>query len=275
MRKELTIAQNELIENLMSDKDAFDAFVYTPWREALTELERRRENAVINSYLETLPEEIPERMKNHQSLVLFRNVATPNYEMYRFMACVDTLTQLQPLIFEYRKDKFNNRNDLKFALGKLRLHKKMNEKGKGIFEYARILDVNTSNNKALDTIVTHWKQNLVEFHHEIFLKSFPQMEGSIVDLSDWLKSTGDTASNYYDSFLALFLNKGILLENFLTKKNESEFTKKVILPALIHIQEQTGFKPLIIALDPPTMEGDDFWLSYPSRYAEDIDNKIK
>jgi hypothetical protein len=132
-------------------------------------------------------------MRGKKSIVLFRHVATSNYEINRFAMIADTFPDFQPLILEYTDDKFNDRNEWKYYLGKLRFHKGVNHKGESIFEHVNIINFNESNNKPISSLQTHWGERLVDFHHHLFHTSFPQLQGNTYDLSDWLHQIGPNA----------------------------------------------------------------------------------
>jgi hypothetical protein len=92
------------------------------------------------------------------------------------------------------------------------------------------------------------------------------MHGNVYDMSDWLhKNINSKAASWYKKFLSLFLKDAILFENFMTSKYDIELTKKVVLPAILEIEQETGLRPIIVALEPTDIEGNEFWMSYPSR----------
>ncbi len=265
------------IEFLCDNHDEFDKFIYTPIEDAIKELDSRQNNQKLEEYTKSIiGVDIPEILKNNRSMVLFRHVATLNYEIRRFFICADALDDLHPVIFEYTADKFNNRNEWKFSLGKILINNGLNKKREQMFECKNIIDVNSSNNMPIKSINTKWGQPLVSFHHEIFNKGFPHLKYDInvFDLSDWLEKFGPAAKDYYKSFFTLFLKNGVLFENFLLNKEELPFTKTVVLPAILEIIKETGVKPLIVALEPTNIESDKFWLSHPQHEKEFIDGKM-
>ena len=264
------------IEGVLSDHNAFNSLIYTPWDEALRELERREHDPALDAYLtQLLPRGIPESMRGKKSMVLFRHIATSNYEIHRFIAAADSLDALQPLVLEYVEDKFNDRNEGKYFLGKLSFHKGVNKKGESIWETVRVIDFNGSNNKPISAVTTVWGESLVEFHHELFRKSFPQHANCMADISGWLREFGPAAKDYYKQFLALFLRSGILFENFFIDEKEFGFTKEIILPAITEIMRDSGLKPLIVALAPTEIEGDQFWHAHPYTQKAAVDEKMR
>lgn len=255
------------IESLLSNRDQFDAYVYTNWREALEVLEMRQSDDSIDSYLqEILPNGVPEVLRNNVSMVHFRQLVTPNYETHRFMTCVDVISQLKPVVFELTSDKFADVNPLKRALGKLPLHKKKNRNGDSIIEYQTVVDMSKCNGKSLSNIPTFCGMNLNVFHKQFFLARFPGMKDNVFDLSSWVESCNGGQSHWYKCFLSFFLKHAILFENFLTSDEDIKHTRDVFLPVFIELEKATGHKPLIVALEPTDVEGDSFWYSYPYEY---------
>jgi hypothetical protein len=267
---------NNTIEKLVAVREKFDEFVYMPIDKAIAELNIRQTDKKLEEYTnKILNGDVPEILKDQRNMILFRHIATPNHEVRRFLIAADGLEVLNPVIFEYVADKFNNRNDWKYSLGNIFLSKGLNKKHEQIIECKNIIDFNESNNKPIHSIKTKWGQSLVDFHHEIFTNDFPHLKNNISDLSAWLHGFGEHAKDYYKPFLTLFLKHGILFENFMLCGKELSFTKEIILPALMEIIEETGVRPLIVNLEPTEIEGERFWLSHPQHAKEFIERKLK
>jgi hypothetical protein len=132
-----------------------------------------------------------------------------------------------------------------------------------------------ANGRRISELKTLWGEGFVEFHHEFLHERFPHLRDKHVDISSWLKESGSGAKDYYQKFFTLFLKDGILFENFLLDKKELNFTKEIVLPAIINIEKATGKKPLIVALEPTKHEGDKFWNSYPPNTIDFVNNKLK
>ncbi len=270
-----SVDTSETVRHLINNKKDLDSSVYTPWRRAIEEIDKRRADSTLKSYVnKSLARGIPDIMRDKKSIILFRHVATPNYEINRFMACADTFSDFQALILEYTEDQFNDRNQGKYFLGKLRFQKGLNKNNQPISENVNIINFNESNNKPISTVPTKWGQSLVDFHHEMFNERFKDFSKCVCDLSSWLHSYGMTGKNYYKPFLTLFLRDAILFENFFVNDKELNFTESVILPAFCEIEKECGFKPLIVTLAPTEIEADDFWYSYPYYLKKFIDKKI-
>jgi hypothetical protein len=257
--------QGSEFDELMMDKEAFENYLYTHWEDAVEELRKRKDDAKLQAYVDSLlPNGVPPAMEAGDCMGLFRHFATSNYEVRRFLIVADSLAHLKPLLLGYSADKFNDRNEWKHMAGKLCFFKGCNKKREWLFESENIINFNTSHNLPLTEVPTLWGESLVEFHRRLFLKNYPQHEDAIQDLSIWLRSFGPTAKDYYKPFFALFLRHGILFENFLpTSAKESGFTRDVILPAFRELERESGYRPLIVTLDPSSLEGHKFWLSHP------------
>lgn len=229
-------------------------------------LKEREGNEKLERYVASqFPEGVPKYVMGDPVMVYFRNLATPNFETYRFMICADVLNELRPLIFEYSADKFADINEFKRALGKMLFYKRLNKNLEPIITHKTIIDMSKWNGKRINEIVTLDGQSLVEFHHKLFYERFPEMYGSVHDVSDWLTASGViTAKEWYKKFLSLFLTHGALFENFMTSDTDLELTRDAVLPAIIEIEKECGYRPLIVALEPTHIEGDAFWHSYPS-----------
>lgn len=254
----------------------FDVSVYTPLNEAIAEYERRRDNPDLARYVDQkLPHGLPEILRGKPSIVLVRHIATPNYETRRFIAIADALgSRFQAFILEYIADQFHSQNDLKLSLGRLRLHRGKNRNNEDMYEQRTIIDVNGSNAKPLSMIRTHWGELLTDFHHGLLADYAPAWADRVVDISTWFAANGPRAKDYYKAFLTLFLKDAILFENFLVDGKESAFTHTVVLPALSAIRSDTGYKPLIVALEPTYNASDSYWVSHPSELKSFLQQKM-
>lgn len=245
------------IDFLVSNHKAFDAFVYTPVREALCELKKRWEDKSI-----IIDVDIPLCLKDGFKAIHYVSLVSPNYQIRKYIN-VAKVSNLEPIILEQRKDKFTSNNEWKHSLGQLRFYSKVNKKGEAIIEHVTIIDFPQYDGKPIPDVLTVWGQSLIGFHHELFFKTFPSLTGNIHDISDWVQKFGDTPREYYSAFLFLLIKHGIQFENFMIDEKELWFTREIFLPAFIEVYRKTGLKPLIVALEPTDIEGEEFWVSYP------------
>ncbi len=258
----------DLIEELVSDRQKFNDYLYTPVNDAILELEKRSKDLSIKTV-----SCVPKIFENSFKAVLHRQLVTPNYEVLRFVSIADGM-DLDPLFFEYTEDKFVTENEWKYSLGCQSFYMGHGKKGGIKLKNLKVIDFNASNGKKISEVKTLWSQTLPDFHHELFLTRFPNFGKNLFDGSSWYKDNGGNAKGYYKPFLSLFIKHGILFENFLLDYKELSFTKEVFLPAFLEIAEETGLKPLIVALEPTEIEEDIFWLCHPSPVIDCVE-KIK
>ncbi len=263
-------------ESLLTDYELYNSFIYTDLDTAVQELAARKNDAALAAYVDkVIPGGPPDILRERACGVLFRHMATPNFEAQRFWKLASAVPELHPVILEYSKDMFTNRNGWKFAIAKLCFDKGLNKLREGIVQYQTIIDINAANFKPIRSVETHWGENLFAFHHRFFKECMKDFAGEHVDISDWLASIGPSARDYYKTFLALFLRDGILFEYFLLKGEEEPFTKEIILPSLLDLERESGYKPLIVRLQPRESEGSSYWLSYPFVYKQFLDESAK
>ncbi|NVN96741.1 hypothetical protein HXX01_00615 [Candidatus Nomurabacteria bacterium] len=259
---------NEIdINKIMQDKKLFNEVVYTSLSDAIKILEKRQKDKnLIKKIDKILNNSIPEPLKTiNKNGVIFRQVATPNFEARWFME----LTKdhgLKTNFFEYHSDKFTPNNCYKHSLGQLIIHKNKKDKNGGdIGKRITIVDFNKFNGKKIKDVQTFWGDSLISFHKKLFDKySNKEEDLNFYDASDWFMENGDDAINYYTHLLLLFIYHGILFENFLFVDTEGEFTRNILLPAFKEAVALAGAKPLIVPIPPmdPEIEEDIHWHSY-------------
>ncbi|HEY9480806.1 MAG TPA: hypothetical protein VIR98_01065 [Candidatus Paceibacterota bacterium] len=264
------------IEKLISDREAFNAFIYTPLDKAIEELRSRNADESLGARMrDSVAIRIPEPLSDGPKAVLFRQVTTPNYELRRFVSIADAVCGLQPLFWEYRKDKFTSNNDVKKALGKLSFFFGKGKKGGSKIERLNVIDFNSYNGKKIDEVKTLWGQPLVDFHRELFENTYPKLDTAVFyDASDWFATSGGAAKGYYENFLSLFVKHAVLFENFMLDMKEVGFTREIFLPAFLRIMKATGVKPLIVALEPTDIEGEEFWMCHPHTSLDYVKKKL-
>ncbi len=246
---------------------AFDAEVYTQVEDAVTEVRKR--------YLDT---ELKKRVTEYIGLdtlskipyilhepvgVSFRHVATPNFENSRFISFTQNAS-MRPVFFEYFDDKFTSNNPAKHMLGKCHVYCGTGKNGGEKIEHHTIIDFNASNGKLIRDVHTIDGKTLIDFHHKIFLRLYPEFAPSLFDASAVFADWGDSAQLYYKKFLALFICFGVLVETFTPEDAvERPFIDNVFLPAFTEVQAEFGLKPLIVRLLPAEDAADHFWYYYP------------
>jgi hypothetical protein len=265
------------IDTLLRDRAHFRSFIYTPLAEAIVQLNERRKDALLREKVHRfLSHDLPEPFATGPRLTLLRYVNTPNREVSHFLAIAKRHGNLPPLLCEYPQDKFVPSNTSKRFLGKIAFSSRAQPNDANPIWRVPIIDIQKGQNSAFADITTLWNQPLVAFHHDLFQRVLPdERRDHWYDISAWYRRHGPTAKQYYADALALFVRDGILFENFVVhQKEEAAFFRNIVLPAFREVQQATGRKPLIVALEPPETEGDISWLCYPCSMKAFVETKL-
>ncbi|OGI88526.1 hypothetical protein A2995_00010 [Candidatus Nomurabacteria bacterium RIFCSPLOWO2_01_FULL_33_24] len=245
---------------IMSDRNLFNQIVYTPLSDAIKLFnERQKDPKLMAKVKKLLNRNIPKVFKDKKCGIMARQLATPNYENRRFISLVKE-NGLHPVFIEYFDDKFTSNNKYKHSLGQLHIQNKIDKNGKECVEKITIIDFNKSNGKKLKDIKTLWGESLIDFHKKLF-DLYNINDVSFLNEIDWYEKKNEKPIDFYVNFFLLITCFGILFENFLALKGDTEakFTKDVVLPALEKVINLTGVKPLIVPLEPIDIETDNFW----------------
>lgn len=265
------------IEELISDRQKFNDLVYTSLGSAITAFDERQSDKQLADYLEKeLRLSVPAALTKGKTAVLARPIASPNYEMRRFVSIVEAIEGFCPVVWEYLDSKFTPQNDCKYYLARMPFYFGHGKKGGLKLNYLNIIDIDGHNGKKISEIKTHCGKHFKDFHHEILDHTYKDKKIIVnaFDASSWYDAFGSKACVYYKHYLALFLKDAILFENFMLDVKEVEFTREIFLPAFLELVEETGKKPLIVALEPTETEGDNFWMSYPGEIMELVQKKL-
>lgn len=250
----------------------FREFVYTDAQEALRILEKRRADQALATLISSeLKGDIPDPLTRGPRSILFRQIATPNFETRLFLERVAEEQAPAPLLWEYIRDKFTNHNEYKHSLCKMLFWSGQGKKGGHKIARKTIIDFNKNNGLKLQDIVTLSGERLTAFHHWLFGATYHTLsEDSFFDASLWFSKHGKRANNYYEPFIMLFVRDAILFENFLLTKQEKIFTQKIFLPAFLKAYRKTGHKPLIVPLVPLESEENTLWYAHPAESADPV-----
>lgn len=239
---------------------------YTPVEEAKKEIWRRWNDKDLRKKVEKfLEKDVPEVFKGEPKAVLFRYIATPDFEHTRAKQVAEKLG-MDLIYLEFVRDKFCTINPDKRGLGRLNFFHGRNINGECMITKKNIFDLAKNDGKPFNEIKTFWDEPLVDFHHRLFEPYFKKTE--VYDVSQFAKRHGSKAINTYPYFLALFVCFGVLVETLSINysKDEEEFARKIVIPALNKIRDEFGVKPLIVRHLNGTddeLEKDDLWVCYP------------
>ena len=258
-----TFLANSQTNSTPINRAEFEKEVYMTIEEAVHEISKREQDKDLDRKIEQFFEEnkeLDKALPPNKNVVLFRQIATPNFEISRFLIAADSLG-LNPVFFEYTEDKFVSKNEMKKFYGKIPFHFGFGKNSSDIIEYKNIINFVTEDGKPLNAVKTLWGESLVDFHHSLFKNNYSHVNKQMFhDGSNWLKKAGGSAGKYYYPFLSLFTKNNILFENFMLEdKNEREFIEKIFLPAFRFVRDFFGVRPIIVALEPTEIESNMFW----------------
>lgn len=272
--KESTLAHPEL--HTLTGVIRFDAFdhLYTELRVALQELKKRRRIPALKKVTrEELGPAAKDLLKEFSEprAIFFRQVATPTHETLHFLQAAKKMN-LRPLILEYHDDKFvSAENRTKRLLGKMPLYQYKGSDGRHMVKYETVCDFNTVIGKKFREVQCLNGEKLIPFHHRLFKKITGRNPAAYsIDASEWFKSNGGVAHDYYEKILTLLIRDGILFENFMPFRSETVFTKNIVSPAFEKLGNAYGVKPLIVRLLPEDEELRLYWDSYPREIAKHL-----
>lgn len=247
--------------------------MYTPLETAVEELKnRRRRFAGRTPGRDWLPASVPERSQGHA--LLFRHVATPSLEMFRFLDLVDG-TDLMPVITEFSEDKYVTQNPLKRALARMGFQQGYNCHGQPLVEFVNVLNDNQQG-RSLGDLQTFWGQCLFDFHHELLAHALNGGRHPVIfDCSPQHAHVDGTASAYYREFLLRnCLADCILFDDFLLEGKELSFTRDVVIPAFEAVTAEFGFKPLIVRLSSSEEEDSPHWFWYSGELKSFVQKRL-
>jgi hypothetical protein len=244
--------------------------IYTSLGEAEIEIKRRNKDLVLKKKLddfwgENKPDFIYDKKPRS---VLSKSIMTPNLEFKYFMD-ISKEIGLDICLWEYNKGKFVGKNQEKRHLGKMFFYHGHGKKNGNKIDHTNILDFSKEEGKKMFDVNTLCGKKLVDFHHDILEKVFPNKNFNIKDISEWFDKTRYMDA-YYLYYLSLFIRDNILFENFFFdgEKEETKFTCDNFLPSFKKAIEIFGCKPLIVPLLPQEHEKSHFWLSYDEKIKE-------
>lgn len=241
--------------------------MYTPLEEAKEEVWKRWNNADLRRRVVAFAADLPEVLIKEPKAIIFRQLATPNFELLRFSELAQELA-LIPLCLEYKSDKFCTRNLDKVLLGKMVFHNGTGKNGGNKTVSTKVINFGDNDMKCFKEIKTLWDEEFIAFHHRIIFQSLDHIQCK--DNTDWFKKMGPKPSTYYHYFLSFFICHGILFENFLLEGDEGKFTREIAWPAIRKVTDHFGLKPLIVRLRPEESEADPYWCWYPGHLEAEV-----
>lgn len=241
--------------------------IYTSPEEAARIIKERWDKQDLKEKAEQLigRDNLPDYFFSQPHAISIEDLASPNLSCISFRDAAKKM-DLEPLHFEYLDDLFVTTNLDKSALAKMMFYHGRDDKGDMITSVERVIDLSgKEEKKKIKDISTLWGENFADFHHRIFLDTFPNAK--IFDGTDWYKSKGERAIEYYKYVFAMGICHGVLFEVFFDNGYEEKFTEEVALPAFEFARDYFGVKPLVSPIIPlksiPDSIAGRYWWCYP------------
>lgn len=241
--------------------------MYTSLKEAKEETWKRWNDADLRRRVIAFAADLPEFLLKEPKAIMFRQLATPNFELLRFSKLAQEVA-LKPLCLEYKSDKFCTRNPDKVLLGKMIFHNGSGKNGGIKTVSTKVIDFEYNDMKSFKEMKTVWEEDFIAFHHRIISNSLAHI--LYKDNTAWFRKMGPKPSVYYHHFLSFFICHGILFENFLDEGDEGKFTREIVWPAIRKVTAHFGLKPLIVRLLPEESEADPYWCWYPGHLEGEV-----
>lgn len=196
--------------------------------------------------------------------ILFRQVATPNYELRRFLR-VCRRQGFDPVILRYHADKMSCHNLFKRSLIHPMFVKGVGKGGKPYFIKRPLLRIDAVDNHPM-TEITLAGRSMPEFHDNLLRDALEGLDIRTIDGSDWFGSYSRGARDYYIEIF-LGLTAGLFLfEDFITDFKEQRFFGEVVRPAYEEASRMLGKSPAIVPLCPNRRMVSPLWYAYPESY---------
>lgn len=201
--------------------------------------------------------------------LLFRQVATPNYELISFVRRARR-HGFEPVVVEHALDRFSVHNAAKRALVTLPVVVGLDCRGRAILRRQNLVEHNSADGRPLGGIVLRTGESLTGFHrrklHEVMGRAAPRR----VELGDLVASAADGAAAYYGDVFRLLGGRVALFEDFVTDAQTARFFERIVRPAYDQAVLDLGRRPQITRLMNGRRASSPLWNAYPPVMAGDL-----
>lgn len=221
----------------------------------------RRLMREVLSFSKPQPRALP--LLRSRPLLLFRALATPNFETLRFLGLARRVGR-PPLILELRDDWFTPTVNLsKRRLGKLRIYRTADSAGAGATRSVSVVSFNEHGRQRISDLRCGDGTPFIDMHHDMLSAvAGDELSGRVIDIKSLCHSDGPRS--HYERVFALCTCFGVLAETFSLSGPEGAFTAEVVLPAFEATVARFGARPAVTELLPDGSATDPHWESYPA-----------
>ena len=196
--------------------------------------------------------------------ILFRQVATPNYEFRHFLRlCIRH--GYSPVILEYHNDRMSCKNPYKRSLVAPIFVERVNRNGGPIFRRQQLTNVERIEQLRLSQ-VTVAGLRLHDFHGLLLKIALPGDSFRSIEASEILGRYPNGARDYYVDVFSALTGDLMLVEDFVTDFAEARFYADVVRPAFDSACSIIGQRPLVRRLCDNRRVVSPLWYAYPASY---------
>jgi hypothetical protein len=196
--------------------------------------------------------------------ILFRQVATPNYELRRFLR-VCRRQGFEPVILRYHADKMSCHNQFKRSLVHPMFVKGVGKGGKPYFVKRHLLRIDTVDNLPMREIRISGK-SLPDFHDCLLREALAGVDVRTIEGSDWFGKYQRGARDYYVDIFTGLTDGSVLFEDFISDSEEARFFSEVVRPAFLEASRLIKKPPAVVPLCPNRRMESALWYAYPESY---------
>jgi hypothetical protein len=196
--------------------------------------------------------------------ILFRQVATPNYELRHFLrGC--RRHGFEPVILRYHADRMSCHNQFKRSLVHPMFVKGLGRNGSPYFVKRPLLRIDAVDNTPLREIGLAGT-DLPDFHDRLLREVLPEMTVRTVEASGWFGQYARGARDYYVDLFCGLTNGLVLFEDFISDGQEARFFADIVRPAFDEACRRLGHSPSVVPLCANRRMVSPLWYAYPESY---------
>lgn len=196
--------------------------------------------------------------------ILFRQIATPNYELRRFLRLC-ARSGHDPVILQYHSDRMSCHNPFKRSLVAPMFLEGISRNGQPFFRRQHLVNVETVEQLRLCDVTVAGRA-LPELHAALLRLALPDHSFQTVDGSRILGGYPRGAKDYYVDLFAALTGDLMLYEDFVTDTTEAAFFQQIVRPAFEAACTILGQRPMVRRLCDNRRMASPLWYAYPARY---------
>lgn len=196
--------------------------------------------------------------------ILFRQIATPNYELRRFLRLC-ARSDYAPVILQYHADRMSCHNTFKRSLVAPMFLEGVSRTGQPFFRRQVLTNVEKVDRLQLAKVSVSGRP-LPSIHTDLLRLALPDERMELVEGSHWFGQYPAGAQDYYVDLFAALTGNLILFEDFVTSGEDGPFFERVVRPAFDAACSILGIRPLVRRLYDNRRMASPLWYAYPASY---------